>query len=401
VLTAIYKQGYLSQEKIMSPNWKKAYSELKDFVTNNQQIEIDKSFVRIPENARLDFYRLFNIVRETFLKEKFQIILEEAAVLSRNYALIASEAKKALGVSEIKLTNELARFLDDPVNGLARSLYDSLFDVLKDKTDIETFEIEAAQFTQNSFNELFKLGYEKWVALSLINLTVPDRPMAVPIAEMKYKFEEPQWDERTGTRDEYVPDIQKLESPYFGRSFEENAYITANVILHSTKLNRYFSIAADLVDATWSARETSDKREWLQLREIGRFYEEINNWPDLVIYIDDKPEDISLVADFSRFCRPDVIVECMERTDFFQNSELGIVKQNYDFFKPKLGSYIVLRLPLPDKTSEELVSKLTGELNQEQPNIHILTVGYDQSKLVPVIDALSSFGNNTSPITDL
>jgi hypothetical protein len=401
VLTAIYKQGYLPQEKIMSPNWKKAYSELKDFVANNQQIEIDKSFVRIPENVRLDFYRLFNIVRETFLKEKFQIILEEAAVLSRNYALIASEAKKALGVSEIKLTNELARFLVDPMNGLARSLYDSLFDVLKDKTDIETFEIEAAQFTQNSFNELFKLGYEKWVALSLINLTVPDSPMAVPIAEMKYKFEEPQWDERTGTRDEYVPDIQKLESPYFGRSFEENAYITANVILHSTKLNRYFSIAADLVDATWSARETSDKREWLQLREIGRFYEEINNWPDLVIYIDDKPEDISLVADFSRFCRPDVIVECMERTDFFQNSELGIVKQNYDFFKPKLGSYIVLRLPLPDKTSEELVSKLTGELNQEQPNIHILTVGYDQSKLVPVIDALSSFGNNTSPITDL
>jgi hypothetical protein len=384
----------------MSNNWKKVYSELKDYVANNPQIEIDKSFIRIPEDVRPDFYRLFNLVRETFLKEKYKIILEEAVVLSRNYALIAGEVKKALGVSEIKLTNELTRFLDDPVNGLARSFYDSLFDMLKEKIDVEIFEVEATQLTQDSFDKLFKLGYEKWVALSLINLTVPDNVMAVPIEEMKFKFEEPQWDEKTGIRDEYVPDIQKLESLYFGRSLEEDAYITANVILHSAKIKRYFSIAADLVDATWSARDTSDKREWLQLREVGKFYEEIKNWPDLVIYIDDKPEDISLVADFSRFCRPDVIVECMEWADFFEKGELSNVKQNYDFFKPKLGSYIVLRLPLPNITNEELMSKLTDELSKEQPNIHVLAVGYDQSKLVPIIDALSSFNNKTSRITD-
>jgi hypothetical protein len=327
-------------------------------------------------------------------------MLEEASTLSNNYTIVADEAKKALKVSEIKLTNELAWFLDDPLNGLARSFYDSLFDLLKNRIDIETFKSESMQLTQESFKKLFKLGYEKWTALSLINLTVPDRALAVPMKEMKYKFEEPQWDDRTGVRDEYVPDIQKLELLYFGRNLEEDAFITANVILRSTRLNRYFSLGADLVDATWSAREISDKREWIQLREIGRTYEKgIDNWPDLVIYIDDKPENISLVADFSRFCRPDIIIECMEWSDFYQNNQREIIKHNYNYFQPKLGSYIVSRLPLPSNENDEIMSELTGGTNEEKLNIHILSIGYDQSKLISIIDALASSNRNNSPIS--
>jgi hypothetical protein len=63
-----------------------------------------------------------------------------------------------------------------------------------------------------------------------------------------------------------------------------------------------------------------------------------------------------------------------------------------------LGSYIVSRLPLPNKSNEELTTKLIGESNEEQLNINVLNVGYDQSKLVPVIDALTSGDRNIPPI---
>ena len=109
----------------------------------------------------------------------------------------------------------------------------------------------------------------------------------------------------------------------------------------------------------------------------------------------------ALVADFGRFCRPDIIVECMEQVDWYQKEGLDKVRKNYDFFKPRLGSYIVSRLPVPEEAYKDLmpkpaVSKLAPEQKtapeeepKEQPlDIHILTIGYDQSQLAPIIDVL-------------
>ncbi len=107
------------------------------------------------------------------------------------------------------------------------------------------------------------------------------------------------------------------------------------------------------------------------------------------------------MADFSRFCRPDIIVECMEQVDWYQKGGLDKVRQNYDFLKPRLGSYIVSRVPVPEEAwrdlmpepaaSEPVVGQKTPpeEEPKEQPlDIHILTVGYDQSQLAPIIDIL-------------
>lgn len=384
----------------MSDNWQKEYSELKEYIAKNPQIEIGMNVIAIPGDVRPEFYRLFDTVRLAFLKEKYQTLLNEAAPLSSNYAQAAQEAKKSLGLSEIRVPDSLNWFLNDPVNGLIRSFYDPLFNLLKGKIDIDTFECEATESIESSFRQLFHSGYEKWAVLSLVNLFAPDSALVVPIDEVQERCHELEEDDKTGLSKESVPDPKEIELLSFGRS-SEPAFIISDLIVRSAKLNRYVAIRADLADAMWTAEQVSDKREWYRLRELGRQYIRIVDWPDLVIYIDDQPEDIALVADFSRFCRPDIIVECMEQVDWYQKGGLDKVRQNYDFLKPRLGSYVVSRLPVPEEAFRDLMPEPAAsepapeqetspeEEPKEQPlDIHILNVGYDQSQLAPIIDAL-------------
>jgi hypothetical protein len=188
----------------------------------------------------------------------------------------------------------------------------------------------------------------------------------------------------------------------------EAVFIVPDFIVHSAKLNRYVSIRTDIAEASWTAKLASDKREWYELRSLMKQYIVIAHWPDLVIYIDDQPEDLALVADFGRFCRPDMIVECMEQADWYQQGGLDRVKRNHDFLKPKLGSYIVSRLPVPEEAFKELMpepvarepavegatpiepepEKVSGEPEKQPLDIHIITAGYNQSQLAPIIETL-------------
>jgi hypothetical protein len=381
----------------VSDSWRQAYAELKEYTANNPQINIRMSVIVIPEDIRHEFYRLFDAARLAFLKEKGQALLDEAAPLSSNYARAAQEVTKSLGLSEIKVEAGLSWFLNDPENGLIRPLSDPLFDLLKGKIDINTFEGDATESIRSSFGQLFTLGYERWVVLSLVNLLAPDRAVAIPIETIRNMCWELEADEKTGLSEKPVPGPEKMEHLSLEHEWEP-AFIISNLIVHSTKLNRYVSITADLDDAMWTADGVSDKREWQRLRELGMLYTPVASWPNLVIHIDDQPEDIALVADFSRFCRPDIVVECMEQADWYQKGGLDRVKQNHAFLKPKLGTYVVSRLPVPEEAFKDLIPEpAAGEPAseqkippQEQPlDIHILTVSYDQSRLAPIIDTLS------------
>ncbi len=378
----------------MSDNWRKAYSELKEYIAKNPQIEISMKVIAIPEDVRHEFYRLFDAARLAFLKEKGQTLLDEAAPLSSNYTRAAQEVTKSLGLSEIKVEAGLNWFLSDPENGLVRQLADPLFNLLKGKIDINTFEGDTAESIESSFRQLFQSGYEKWVVLSLANLLAPDKALAIPAKVIQDMCWELEADEKTGLSEKLVPGPEEMKSLSLEHEWEP-AFIIANLIVHSTKLNRYVSITADLDDAMWTADGVSGKREWQHLRELGMLYTPVASWPDLVIHIDDQPENIALVADFSRFCRPDIIVECVEQADWYQKGGLDRVKQNHAFLKPRLGSYVVSRLPAPEEAFKDLIPEpAAGEpAPQEQPekqplDIHILTVGFDSSKLAPIIDAL-------------
>jgi hypothetical protein len=403
----------------MSVKWQEAYAELKKFISRNPQIEIGMNAVVIPSDLRTEFYLLFDATRATFLKERYQSVLDEAFILRRSYARVATEIVESLGLSEIKVSSKLKWFLDDPVDGLIRSLFDPLFALLKGKTDANGFEHEAAETVDGSSKQLLKLGYEKWALLSLVSLLAPDRALAVPTEGLDYFCPKPEVDQRKGVNQAEAPGPKETKSISLERGLGP-PFVFPDIIVRSAELNRYVSITDDLTDATWTATKIGEKGEWCQIREIGRPYKPMFDWPDMVIHIDDQPEDIGLVADFGRFCRPDIIVECREEKDWYEKGGLERVEQDYDFLKPRLGSYIVTRFPAPDEAFQALAAKSavskptpdpaiskeplqseaiteltadtkiqTEEESKEQfRDIHILRVGYEALALSPIIEAL-------------
>jgi len=382
----------------MSNSWQKAYTELGNFVAGNPRIEIGRSVIVIPGDVRPEFYRLFGTVRVAFLEEKFPALLDEAKTLSRSYTTVEEEAIKLLGLADVETSARLNWFLRDPVNGLIRGLFDLLFDLLKGKIDAETFEQGASRNIESSFKDLYRSGYEKWVALSLVKLLASDKTFNVTPPEFA-----PEQEMFQIGREEPVPDPKESQRLSFEHGTSP-AFIVPDFIVHSAKINRYVAIRTELGDAVFTAKDATEKREWYSLNSIRAKYGSVTLRPNLTIYVDDKLEDIALIADMGRICRPDLIIECMEQKGWPEKEGLEKVMLHHDILKPRLGTYIVSREPVPEEVYKELVPEEVPQepTPQQEPekrgeDIHILTVGFDQSQLAPIIDVLSNHKNTDEP----
>lgn len=393
----------------MSNGWREAYNRLTEYVAGNPKIEIGASVVSIPEDVRPEFYRLFNALRKAFMEEKFPALLSEGQALSNSYIKVEEEVTKALGVESISTPSSLHWFLRDPVDGLVRELFDPLFDLLKGKVDIQTFEERASRNIEASFGPLYRSGYEKWVMLSLVKLLEADKAFRVSLPE--FSTEEEGMMGATSTEEE-VPAPQESKRLSFDHTREEQ-FTIPDLIAHSTKIERYVAIRTQLADALCKAKVVSEKREWYPVSSIKKEYGPVVIWPDMLVNIGDRPEDIALIADTGRISRPDMIIECMEQKDWFKKEGLEKVKLHHDILKPKLGTFVASRELVPNQAYQELMPKqVSGDaileavnkepeelvleeepVPEEKPKkqragINILVVGFDQSKLVPIINKM-------------
>jgi hypothetical protein len=114
-----------------------------------------------------------------------------------------------------------------------------------------------------------------------------------------------------------------------------------------------------------------------------------------------------------KICVPELIIECMGKKEWAEKDGLEKVKLHHDILKPKLGTYIVSREPVPKEVVKDLVrGKFSEEIprepspEQKQPtrsepgaealdepeiqakDIHFLSVGFDQTQLTPIVEAL-------------
>ncbi len=352
----------------MPNGWQEVYSELTDFIAEHPEVEIGMSVVSIPGNVRPEFYRLFNTVRTAFIEERFPNLLNEATVLNKNYLKVEQEVTELLGLDDVSMVVSLRRFLHDPIE-LIRGLFDPLFDLLKAKIDIEHFEQKMSRNIETNFRDLYWLGYEKWAVLSLVKLLEADKSFQVILREPSPQEEVIM---RTTSPKEQVSTPQESKCLVF--QHKPTVRLTVpDFIVHSAKVSRYIALRSELERALAVASNASEKREWYPLDYV------VALGPGLtIIYVADNPEELSLVADAKKICRPDLIIECREQKDWYEKEGLEKVKLHYDSLKPTLGTYIVSRQPLPEQASAELVE-----------GIHILTVGFDTTKLVPIVDALT------------
>jgi len=377
----------------MSSKWRESYAGLQNFITANPSIKISVQVVAIFEDVRPEFYRFFDDIRTAFVEEKFPVLLREAEVVSENYTKAEQEVTELLKLDCIFTPVSLQRFLHNPKNELMRGLFDPLFDLLKGKTDFETFEQLASKNIETTFKICHRLGYAKWVALSLVKLLESDQLFSIKPVDSKLDGHgEPLYQEELLPSPKESTDLSFEHGPH-----QHPPFIMPHFIVHSAKLNKYVSFRSEFQKAEYTALDASENMEWYRIESMKGEYKLAMPNPSLLIYMNDKLEDLVLIADRDRVCRPDMIVEYREPEDW-DDEDVPAKTKFYDILNPRLGRHIVSREPVPVNVSQEATPEpaarqlLAGQetKTEERAVIHSLTIGFDQSKLEPIVEIMAN-----------
>jgi hypothetical protein len=361
----------------MTNGWRQPYAQLKGFVSEHQEIEIGEKIVRIPDGPRLQFYELFDKIGATLLQESFPDVVPETKLLGESCA----KAKGELS-GQLKLSHVLEKFLDDPEASLLAELFEITFDLVKGKVSPEVFEETASAMMEASSQKFYRLGYEKWVEVSLARLLDPDRILYVPLPKTgvaeKFKQEFPSKHAVPRPKDNGQISLEREVFPVF---------TTPDFIVHSAKLHKFAAVASEIVSPAWAASNVSRRRKWYPFEDTRAKIAALGGWPDISVYVNQRAADLVLVADSRTIARPDIIIECLE-LEQRREHDLEKARLQHEVLKPKLGSFIVSRIAVSRKERRDL-----GE------GIRLLTVGFDSTKLRPIVDSLTGSKKARKPLS--
>jgi hypothetical protein len=376
----------------MSNNWRQSHKALTDFIAGHPEIKIEPGHIYIPDTVRPEFYRQFDNIRIGFIEDEFPALLRDSRSLSQSYNKVEVEVIKQLALSEIVYaSSSYKRFLGSPIEELMRELFDPLLDLVKGKINADVFQAEASQRIQHAFEYLYRWGYEKWVNLSLVKLMQADKTFQVTVRE-DLTIEEI----HLSKAKEEVPPPQTSDRISFFHGLDA-LFMVPDFIVHSPRLNTFMSLRSQVGESYAEVTNPSEKRTWDPFDVITDIY----GFPfrDLdvherhgsrlifldftLIYVDDNLKNLALVADKKKICRPDLVVECKQK-DWYKGKGLEQIKLDHATLKPTFGTCIITSDPVPEDIIEEL-----GE------GIHVLNVGFDQSRLNQIITLINE-GKNQS-----
>src|SRR4030042_3949309 len=336
------------------PQWKQRYDILIDYIAANPEILINVSEISIPEHLRDEFYQHFDDVRNAFVEACYDSLPLEMDTLCRNYIQSERELTDLLGVERIDLPGELSSFLHNPKEGLARAIYNRLFEMVQGKITVDDFEQMANSDLTATASELFRLGYEQWAALTLIRLLEPDGAFGVELDE------------------DYEPFAVDLREIAFGRQFHNPAKRIPELILHSKKLDRNIAVKMPLAregDSYYIPYEPAFKKK----RQTG----------DTSYVLDSRVVFLSIVPDLKKIPVfavthslplniPDLTIEFLTAQDLANPDAIVQVQKRVEIMKPGLGGSIIVMNP----ESESCIVRPMG-------NIDTFAVGLDPLKLLP------------------
>ncbi len=376
----------------MNDNWRDTYQRLQDYMNQYADIEILPESVCIPGEVRPGFYRLFDTVTQEFIKEHFPRELSQAYLLSENWHRITGQVTAQLNLSSIEVPLHIKWFLDNPLDGLSRTLFDSLFDVLKHRKDLVEFEVKDADAVEHSFIRFFREGYRRWAILALIKELSPDRLFVVKGQDLYNDANLSDGTGGTGTPSGEVPEAEESNVISFVEA-PVNAFLVPKIIGHSERLGAFVSLRPDFHESSWNSRTYSDKQEWLEIPTDMLKKDKSMLWPDMVMYAAANLGDIKLVADYSHIARPDVNIEFRENSDWYASEGLENIKLHAAFLKPRHGSFVVCLEPVPEEALSELNKAksespvISGEV-EASDMIRLLHVGYNSECMKPIIEIL-------------
>ena len=369
----------------MPDDFRRAYAALTEFVAHHPEIEIGDSVVSLPESVRTAFYDRFNAARDAFVEERFGKHLSETAVLLEKYRQAEEKVAAWLSLEEPSTVSVLHRFLCDPKAALTRELFDPLFDLLKGRESIDSFEKKACDGIETLYPGVFRGGYEKWAVLSLAGLLEAERALRVQVRNLNPG-------ERVKSA-AYAP-VEEVPSPEestrFAFSQVRNAiFAVPDFIIHLAGPNRFLGIRSEFRESVYNALNPSPYREWvaidtelLILLESGL----------TLVYVADEAASVALVADAAKFCRPDLVLWCIDTRSLTPKEALERMARVTGRLRPTVGSYIIAKDPWPE-SREPAGADSAAPAQDGVAGVHLLTVGYDESKLRPVARAVLDWKN--------
>jgi hypothetical protein len=349
----------------VSNNWVTSFGNLKEFISQNSDINIQEKIVRINEQVRPEFYRLFDTVLSSFIHDKLSNLVDDVAPLSNSYVAQAHQLSERLGLKAILQPTNIEGLLANPEEKSKAILFDLLFHLLKGKYDIETFEREGSKAVNADFNILLNQSYLNWTAVALLNILQPNKLLRTPI---RHTVAKDVIKDRGGERVEPL----QIPSPEVSQklNFQHNPEVMLNMadsIVYSKYLQKYVALRAGLNPALRTASNRSLNREWLPIDNLSM------GTSILPIYIADKPDDISLVLDNKAICRPDALVCCWGRATSNTADALLHVNGTSAALKPKYGTWVV--------------AYHKSEYDQDN-SVCLIHAGANSTLLLPILEAL-------------
>jgi hypothetical protein len=340
--------------------WKQEYSAFRDYIVNHAEIVINPTEISIPQALRDEFYQRFDDLRRAVVEGyNFSLDLDFSS-LSENYIKIEKEIVELLGVESILMPVDLFSFVHNPKEGLMRILYNRTFDLLQGKTTVEAFEEQSGIELRSVAAELFRLGYEQWVALVLIKLLDPDESFLVDLDE------------------DYKPFLTELKTIAFGRQAHHPTMRIPEFVLHSRKLNKYVAVKMML------AREIETfvvpfKPAVRPKKKTGDTSFALDSRAMLLSFMPTRDE-IPIIADIYdlKLTSPDWMMEYISESELEDPGALDQVKRNLHALKPRLGTCLVF-----------VGGNLEAKLGNMPENVRAISAGFDQSRFAPIVDSLA------------
>lgn len=359
----------------MSQLWPKRYGELAGFIEDHTGVVIREDLISIDEKARPAFYKKFNNVRASFLAQNYSDWLDEAHFLSTKYMKVEDHLSERLRLEGVLMPLELERFLSDPMKQVVRDLFDPLFELLQGRIEPEEFEERADENVHESFQNLYQMGYIKWFVLSLIKNIDPEKAYEVPLPQPSSKqmiFHRERFKQNIP-----FPEETKLLGFEVGR---RDVLLVPDFIVRSAKLEKYVAFRTEIGKALWKASYHSENREWFSIESIVDEYGITALKPDLLLYVDENLEDVSLVSDCDKFCRPDLMVFFLDQLEDVEErhmQKMEDIRLAHKILKPTKGTCVIAKNHLPDS----LVKGLDA-------NIHVIHFGFNNLKWETLLDLL-------------
>ena len=354
----------------MSEKFVAAYSALTEFIAHHPEIEIGESVIGIPESVRPEFYSQFNNSRRAFVEGRYTDFLSAAETLVKHYREAEEKTAGLLSFEDSTAVSPVRRFLRDPMDSLTRQLFDLLFDLLKGRETVASFEESAAAAIDLVSSDLYRAGYERWAVLSLVSMLIPDEALRVDARRLN-----PGEKSKSMLRSpiDSVPAPAPSATFFFDQP-RETVFSVPDFIIRSRALNRYVGIRSEFRAGLYNAQNRSHEREWLPVdTELLLTLESGLT----LIYAAEEAQNIAMVADVGRFCRPDLVLWCVQAKTLSRAEAFEKLSLIHNRVKPVKGSFLI--------ADEPWAEQLEGQASEQ---VYCIATGFEPLMLQPIIEAL-------------